>query len=64
MDSKLYVNNPYHFRPWMQNHGAAAPAGSGNIGFKGIIAGKFTLLDILSRYERYDRKFLLIRDYD
>lgn len=31
--------NPYYQRPWLQQNGAAAPAGGGNKGVKGIIAG-------------------------
>lgn len=32
------VTSPF-LRPWMAQTGAAAPAGGGNIGLKGIIAG-------------------------
>lgn len=33
--------NPFS-RPWMRDVGAAAPAASGNIGLKGIVAGGLT----------------------
>lgn len=32
-------NNPFGQRPWLKDNGAAAPAGGGNMGLKGIIAG-------------------------
>lgn len=34
--------SPYRGRPWMTNSGAAAAAGGGNQGIKGIIAGGIT----------------------
>lgn len=34
--------NPFVTRPWMQNNSAAAAAGSGNKGMKGIVAGGIT----------------------
>lgn len=33
-------NNPFGKRPWLKDNGAAAAAGGGNMGLKGIIAGK------------------------
>lgn len=32
--------SPFHHRPWMNQSGAAAAGGGGNIGLKGIVAGK------------------------
>lgn len=36
------VLNPFTRRPWMTNQSAAAAAGGGNKGLKGIIAGGIT----------------------
>lgn len=35
-----FHNNPFGQRPWLKDNGAAAAAGGGNMGVKGIIAGK------------------------
>jgi hypothetical protein len=44
------LGSPYHSRPWMKDVGAAAPAGGSNLGIKGIIAGRFSVLKLIRNY--------------
>ncbi|KAK2726701.1 hypothetical protein QYM36_007514 [Artemia franciscana] len=41
MDSNIF-SSPFHHRKWMSQNGAAASAGGGNKGLKGVIAGGIT----------------------
>lgn len=43
-------NNPFGTRPWLKENGAAAAAGGGNMGLKGIIAGTLFINNYLSQY--------------
>lgn len=36
----MYPSSVFPSRPWMMNVGAAAAAGDGNKGLKGVVAGK------------------------
>ncbi len=41
-------------RPWMMNVGAAAPAGDGNKGLKGVVAGKSSITkNVLTFYQLF-----------
>lgn len=40
--TRLTIHNPFYQRPWLTGKGAAAPAGSGGKGLKGIVAGGIT----------------------
>lgn len=44
--SPVIHNNPFGKRPWLKDNGAAAPAGGGNMGLKGIIAGNIPCVQI------------------